>query len=183
MFRVGNHEWDMLSRFWVARRPAARRARLRGRGVVGAVDAGGADLERVRHAAGGTPARQMPTWPRTSALYSCIIIPTGMHGPACIFWADLTPVSPQLSFSATSADLSSAERFPMFMRLPPSDAFQGQAMADLVRLFAAGREFALLKASHPSFYLGALHIKSSRTTCAAAPAGRRSAAQMRAKGE
>ena len=52
-----------------------------------------------------------------------------MHGPAtCIFWADLTPVSPQLSFSATSADLSSAERFPMFMRLPPSDAFQGQAM-------------------------------------------------------
>ena len=118
----------------------------------------------------------------TSALYSCIIIPTGMHGPACIFWADLTPVSPQLSFSATSADLSSAERFPMFMRLPPSDAFQGQAMADLVRLFAAGREFALLKASHP-FYLGALHIKSSRTTCAAAPAGRRSAAQMRAKGE
>ena len=24
-----------------------------------------------------------------------IIIPTGMHGPSSIFWADLTPFSPQ----------------------------------------------------------------------------------------
>jgi hypothetical protein len=36
--------------------------------------------------------RMTPSWPRswpTLAFYSCI--PTGTHGPTCIFWANLTP--------------------------------------------------------------------------------------------
>ena len=33
---------------------------------------------------------------------------------------------PQIAFSATSVDLSSSESFPLFVRLPPSDEFQGQ---------------------------------------------------------
>jgi hypothetical protein len=41
--------------------------------------------------------RKTPSWPRSwanfSPLYSCI--PTGMHGPTCIFWANLTPFSLQ----------------------------------------------------------------------------------------
>ena len=42
--------------------------------------------------------RKASSWPKvgpTIAFYSCI--PTGMHGPACIFWADLTPFSPQVT--------------------------------------------------------------------------------------
>jgi hypothetical protein len=38
--------------------------------------------------------RKTPSWPRSRAnsrLYSCI--PAGMHGPTCIFWANLTPFS------------------------------------------------------------------------------------------
>jgi hypothetical protein len=38
----------------------------------------------------------MPSWPRsgpTSAFYHCI--PIDMHGPTCIFWANLTPASLQ----------------------------------------------------------------------------------------
>jgi len=31
---------------------------------------------------------------------------------------------PQLSFSATSVDLSNSEQFPLFMRLPPADEYQ-----------------------------------------------------------
>jgi hypothetical protein len=40
--------------------------------------------------------RKKPSWPRSWAnfsLYCCI--PTGMHGPTCIFWANLTPFSLQ----------------------------------------------------------------------------------------
>jgi hypothetical protein len=43
-----------------------------------------------------TPIRPR-SWP-TSAFCSCI--PTGMHGPTCIFWTILTPFSPQLGFAA-----------------------------------------------------------------------------------
>jgi hypothetical protein len=42
--------------------------------------------------------RKTPSWPRswpTSAFYSCI--PTGMYGPTCIVWADLTPFALQSS--------------------------------------------------------------------------------------
>ena len=41
--------------------------------------------------------------------------------------------TPQISYSATTSDLSSFQRFPMFMRMPPSDAYQGRAMAHLVQ--------------------------------------------------
>jgi hypothetical protein len=40
--------------------------------------------------------RKTPCWPRSwvnAAFYRCI--PTGMHGPTRIFWANLTPFSPQ----------------------------------------------------------------------------------------
>jgi ABC-type branched-subunit amino acid transport system substrate-binding protein len=40
---------------------------------------------------------------------------------------------PQISMSATSPDLSSKKNYPFFSRVCPSDAFQGRAMADLVR--------------------------------------------------
>jgi hypothetical protein len=46
---------------------------------------------------GGSQVRKTPSWPRswalgpTSAFYSCV--PTGMHKPACHFWANLTPFS------------------------------------------------------------------------------------------
>ena len=36
--------------------------------------------------------RKTPSWPRSwanSSLNSCI--PTGMYGPTCLFWANLTP--------------------------------------------------------------------------------------------
>ena len=44
--------------------------------------------------------RQTPSWPRSWAnfhtlqLYGCI--PTGMHGPACIVWANLTHFSVEM---------------------------------------------------------------------------------------
>ena len=40
---------------------------------------------------------------------------------------------PQISFSATSPALSNSTLYPYFMRTPPSDAFQGAAMADVVK--------------------------------------------------
>ena len=36
----------------------------------------------------------------TLALYRCI--PTGMHGPTCIFWVNLTPFSPQAWVRSTT---------------------------------------------------------------------------------
>ena len=42
---------------------------------------------------GPTLRRVGPVVGPTPAFYSCV--PTGMHGPACIFWADLTPCSLQ----------------------------------------------------------------------------------------
>ena len=42
---------------------------------------------------------------------------------------------PQMSYSSTAADLSDAQRYPLLMRTPPSDAFLGMAMADLVDHF------------------------------------------------
>ena len=40
--------------------------------------------------------RKTPSWPRSWANFSLDhCIPTGMHGPTCIFWANLTPFSPQ----------------------------------------------------------------------------------------
>jgi hypothetical protein len=56
-----------------------------------------AGARRLR--AGRRPAAQVrkpSSWPRSWAnfnLYGCS--PTGMHGPACTFWADLTPFSLQ----------------------------------------------------------------------------------------
>jgi hypothetical protein len=37
-----------------------------------------------------TPSRPR-SWAKSSLLYSCT--PAGMHGPTCIFWANLTPFS------------------------------------------------------------------------------------------
>eukprot|EP01036_Dinobryon_divergens_P038415 gene38415-50439_t len=42
---------------------------------------------------------------------------------------------PQISMSATSPDLSSKKNYPYFARTCPSDAFQGRAMAELVKHF------------------------------------------------
>ena len=47
----------------------------------------------------GSQVRKTPSWPRSwgnFSLYSCI--PTGMHGPTRIFWANLT------TFSLTGLD-------------------------------------------------------------------------------
>ena len=52
------------------------------------------DLSR-RHIGG--QVRKTPSWPRSwanSSLSRCVF--TGMHGPTCIFWANLTPFSLQL---------------------------------------------------------------------------------------
>jgi hypothetical protein len=42
--------------------------------------------------------RKTPSWPRSWANFSLFYsyIPTGMHGPTCIFWANLTPFSLQI---------------------------------------------------------------------------------------
>ena len=38
--------------------------------------------------------RKTPSWPRSWANFTlCSCIPTGIHGPTCIFWANLTPFS------------------------------------------------------------------------------------------
>lgn len=42
---------------------------------------------------------------------------------------------PQISYSSTAADLSDAERYPLLMRTPMSDAHQANAMADVVAHF------------------------------------------------
>lgn len=42
---------------------------------------------------------------------------------------------PQISYSSTAADLSDADRYPLLMRTPPSDAKQGNAIADVVSSF------------------------------------------------
>jgi hypothetical protein len=42
---------------------------------------------------GTLEVRKTPSWPRSwpnFTLHSCV--PTGMHGPTCIFWANLTPL-------------------------------------------------------------------------------------------
>ena len=41
-----------------------------------------------------TKVRQPPSWPRSwaTSAFSCCI-PTGMHGPACVFWTNLTAFS------------------------------------------------------------------------------------------
>jgi hypothetical protein len=51
-------------------------------------------LTDVLAGSNGGKVRKMPSWPRSWAnfsLYSCI--PTGMDGPTCTFWANLTPFS------------------------------------------------------------------------------------------
>ena len=40
---------------------------------------------------------------------------------------------PQISYSATSAELSESGSLPMFMRTPPSDSFQAEIMVDIIR--------------------------------------------------
>ena len=49
----------------------------------------------------------------TSAFYSCIL--TGMHGPACIFWANLTPSS--LQHDVLYPDLTVNEHLQLFAGL------------------------------------------------------------------
>jgi ABC-type branched-subunit amino acid transport system substrate-binding protein len=39
---------------------------------------------------------------------------------------------PQISYSSSSATLSNGNEYPYFARMPPSDAFQGDGMADLI---------------------------------------------------
>ena len=42
----------------------------------------------------GSQVRKTPSWPRSWANFSLLqLIPTGMHGPTCIFCANLTPFS------------------------------------------------------------------------------------------
>ena len=41
---------------------------------------------------------------------------------------------PQISYSATSPELSNGDAYPYFMRMPPTDEHQALAMADLTRL-------------------------------------------------
>jgi hypothetical protein len=51
-------------------------------------------IQPVKIFTGYFQVRKTPTWPRSWAnfsLYGCI--PTGMHGPTCSFWANLTPFS------------------------------------------------------------------------------------------
>ena len=42
--------------------------------------------------------RKMPSWPRSWANFSLFLncISTGMHGPTCIFWTNLTTFSLQV---------------------------------------------------------------------------------------
>ena len=40
---------------------------------------------------------------------------------------------PQISYSSTSATLSDGQTYSYFLRTPPSDAFQGVGMADLIK--------------------------------------------------
>ena len=49
--------------------------------------------------------RKTPNWPRSWANFSLLslYIPTGMYGPTCIFWASLTPLSPQTAVLAELA--------------------------------------------------------------------------------
>jgi hypothetical protein len=61
-------------------------------------------------AASRCQVRKTPCWPRSrsnfSLLFSCV--PTGMHGPTCIFWANLTP----FALPAAQRAREPAERLP-----------------------------------------------------------------------
>jgi hypothetical protein len=42
---------------------------------------------------------------------------------------------PQISYSATSPDLSDGQQYSYFLRTPPSDAYEGEGIADMLRNF------------------------------------------------
>jgi hypothetical protein len=51
-----------------------------------------------------------------------------------IFWSDRVAATqiPQISYSATSPTLSNGKQYTYFLRTPPSDALEGEAIADLL---------------------------------------------------
>jgi hypothetical protein len=80
----------------------------------------------------GAQVRKTPSWPEvgpTSAFYSCV--PTGMHGPTCIFWGNLTPSSVQLREQPVET--------PMFWCIPdPRDSLK-RVLKIVTRLAPGGK--------------------------------------------
>ena len=89
---VSNHESGHAAMVWARPRPSSSLSVLRSKYFLYGT------LVQARRPL-SSPKRRFPAWSEKDTklvqqLYFCSCIPTGIHGPTGIFWADLTPFSP-----------------------------------------------------------------------------------------